>query len=131
MAWRVLNGGQMIEIVTGALPNGREATMTRMGIAGEVIKGELSQSMRDRYDNNDPHVRSLVEHGEVSYDTDDDGNPTETFSATGRQASDDVPEGADEAAAARISELSGNLSAAEQANADLQAQLNEAQEGVA
>lgn len=133
MPWRVLQSGPMIEVVTGHL-NNQESTTTRVANAGEIIKGDLSQSLRDRFEANDPYVRSIVEYGEIETGTDDDGNPTETFVVSGGPVEESDPiVASDEETQQRIDDLQAelktaneNLQAAEQANADLQTQLNEA-----
>jgi hypothetical protein len=105
MAWRVLRSGPMIEEVIGHqdLPSGgrREVTTTRTGVGGEVIENDLSESLRTRYEAEDPYVRSIVEYGELEVGEDDDGNPTRTFAARGLSSDTAEPPATDEEAAER------------------------------
>lgn len=76
MPWRVLANGAMIEVVMGNRPDGSEYTTTQIVHQGQVIKGELSSGMIERYDGNEAYVRSIVER--VSITEDEDGEPVVT-----------------------------------------------------
>lgn len=76
MPWQVLASGAMLEVIVGEGVNGREITSTQICAEGQIIKGELSKGLVDRYDANDAYVRSLVQRVELSED--DEGNPVAT-----------------------------------------------------
>lgn len=93
MAWRVVADGPMIDVLHGTIPlkNGgsREHSTTVIGHAGQIIRGDLTKSLKDRYVANDPYVRSIVEYGELEEgEPDDNGDPTEVFVAKGLDGSD-------------------------------------------
>lgn len=141
MAWRVLANGAMIEIVTGVseLPGGGKRELSHIEIAheGQIIKGDISQSMKDRYEANDPFIRSIIEYGEAE---DVDGETQEHFEATGyspqtegSSSSSDGDDSSDrvaelEAQVAELQDVSAKNDDAAQAEIDdLKQKLNDAE----
>lgn len=102
MAWRALTSGKMVEVSGGRqlMANGavREASNIVVTFQGQVIENDISADMRQRYIDNDPYVRSILEYGEIDHGTDGDGNPTKTFVPKGIDGSAVVDGGSQEAA---------------------------------
>lgn len=115
MPWRVVANGAMLERVLGRDPATQaEKTATAIHREGEIIKEELASPFVQRYDNNDPTARALVERVEDSGEVDDEGNAI--YVAVGAPSSDGdspAPETDAEALArvqaaeARVTEVEG------------------------
>lgn len=136
MAWRVLSDGPMIEVSGGITDDSkREITQVIVGRAGQVIEKDLSKSMRDRYEAQDPYMRSIVEYGEIElHDIDGEDEPQRVFVPKGIQVDGgDTPQ-TDEALVAsntelgsRVTELQSESAQKDNRIAELEGQLSDAQ----
>jgi FtsZ-binding cell division protein ZapB len=101
----------------------REITQIVMAREGQIIEGNLSKPLVDRYEANDPYVRSLVEYGEMELqDVEGEDEPQRVFVPKGPDASpdeDDAVPQTDEALVAENQELREQVSGLEQQVSDL------------
>lgn len=125
MSWRVLADGAMIEVVQD-VRDGREVTATSIVRQGQLIKGEVSKSMVERYDGNDPFVRSIIERVEISYD-EETGEPVATAVGKPSPSVTVDPEAADRAASAEaeVERLKEELAKAHADAASAEAEFSE------
>lgn len=111
----------MVEVSGGRqlMPNGsvREATNIQVTFQGQVFEGDIGAGMRQRYVDDDPYLRSILEYGEVEHSTDADGNTVKTF----------VPKGIDGSAviSANDPDLLARAQEAEARAAALQKQVDD------
>lgn len=134
MAWRVLTNGPMIEVSGGITGDDkREITSIIVGRAGQIIEKDLSRSMKERYDNNDPYVRSIVEFGELV--PSDDDPDEKKFVARGTQKDgDEAPKTDDELVARnsaltdQVNELAARVTELENESAQKDAQIADLQQ---
>lgn len=124
MAWRVLQSGATLEVVSGYrdLPGGGKKAVTTTAVyrEGKVIEGDLEPGFVERYEAGNAHERSLVVRGNV----DSEGNfQVAGVDDSGEEGND--ASGYDRELASRVSELEEESAKKDGEIADLQQELED------